>query len=143
MTGQHFAVSGGSPPWFAAVVEMDVITAERDDYNGRMLVACETHKSKDMPRIAAALPKEGPPDVLHGRATKLMCSAYHRTENSEIAKWVYEHNPCSYCRNGAFERLAKLNALTKFQLAECAWDGCDQTRAAARRIIKKRRGDSA
>jgi hypothetical protein len=81
--------------------------------------------------------------VLHGMATKLMCSAYQRPGNLAIANWVYEYNPCSYCRNGAFDRLVKLDALSKFQLAECAWDGYDDTRRSARRLIRERRGDAA
>ncbi|MCY2995171.1 MAG: hypothetical protein NTY19_46015 [Planctomycetota bacterium] len=98
------------------------------------------HKSKDIPRIVAALPKAGPPNVLHGMATKLMMITDRQPRDVELAKWVYEYNPCSFCRNGAFSRLVKWDALSKFQLAECAWDGDDDTRAAARRIIRKRRG---
>ena len=88
----------------------------------------------------AALPTEGPPDVLHGMATKLMLITDRQPRDVELAKWVYEYNPCSFCRSGAFDRLAKRNALTTFQLTECAWDADDEIRAAARRIIKKRRG---
>ena len=99
----------------------------------------ENHKSKDIPRIVAALPKAGPPVVLHGMATKVMMITDRQPRDVELAKWVYEYNPCSYCRNGAFRRLVKRKALTKFQLAECAWDGYDETRRSARRIIKQRR----
>jgi hypothetical protein len=99
----------------------------------------KNHDSRDIPRIAAALPREGPPDVLHDVARKAMTIADHHPKDVRLAKWVYEYNPCSYCRYGAFRRLVERDSLSKFQLAECAWDGYDETRAAARRIIKKRR----
>jgi hypothetical protein len=127
-----------------AVRELGLRFLEEQDLalrkNGIQLLY-ENHKSKDIPRIAAALPKEGPPDVLHGMATTLMMITDRQPRDVELAKWVYEYNPCSYCRNGAFRRLVKRDALSKFQLAECAWDGYDETRTSARRIIKKRRGD--
>ncbi len=53
MTGQLFAVLGGALPWFAAVEEMDVITAERDDYemhDGAMTVPPRTKAMVTPPR---------------------------------------------------------------------------------------------
>lgn len=99
----------------------------------------KNHDSRDISRIVAALPTEGPPDVLHDMARKSMMIADQHPKDVRLAKWVYEYNPCSYCRYGAFRRLVERNALTKFQLAECAWDAYDGTRNAARRIIRKRR----
>jgi len=125
-----------------AIRELGLRLLEEQDVARRkdgIALLSKNHKSKDIPRIAAALPTEGPPEVLHGMATKLLCSAYHRPRNIEMFNWVYEYNPCSYCRYGAFRRLAEWGALTKFQLVECAWDGYDETRISARRIIKKRR----
>ena len=94
-------------------------------------------------RIVAALPAAGPPDVLHGMARKLKLISDRRPGDIEVAKWIYEYNPCSYCRNGAFDRLVKRDALSKCQLAECVWDAYDDTRESARRLMKERRGDRA
>ena len=94
-------------------------------------------------RIVAALPAAGPPDVLHGMATKLTLISDRRSDDIEVAKWIYESNRCSCCRSGAFDRLVKRDALSKCQLAECVWDAYDDTRESARRLMKERRGDRA
>jgi hypothetical protein len=104
--------------------------------NGIELLS-QNHRAQDLARIAAVLPREGPPDVLHEMATKCLVIADRNPQDIRLARWIYECNPCSYCRHGAFGRLAKRNALSRFQLAECAWDSYRETRLAARRLIRK------
>ncbi len=99
--------------------------------------------SREVPRIVEALPREGPPDALHGIASTVgMLTALKRLPgDEELLNWVYEYNPCSFCRHSAFRKLAKRNALTKAQLAECVWDSYDDTRRAARRLLRNRRAE--
>lgn len=104
---------------------------------------CRNHRRRDLPVIVDALPKEGPPDVLHDLAGLCNQIADRHPQDIELARWVYEHNPCSYCRHRVFRRLIKRNSLSKFHWAECAWDGYEETRVTARRLIRKRRGKGA
>jgi hypothetical protein len=42
--------------------------------------------------------------------------------------WLYEHTPCSRCRNDAVAALDDHGALRGAIADECAWDCCDETR---------------
>jgi hypothetical protein len=52
-------------------------------------------------------------DTAHafGKWVNKLCSEHDLTELAPLAEWVYRTNPCTICRNSAFERLEKMDRL--------------------------------
>ena len=49
----------------------------------------------------------------------------------EMLLWAYEHTPCSYCREGAVEKIVERYKPPEWLLEECLYDCSENTRKLA------------
>jgi hypothetical protein len=83
--------------------------------------------------LESLLPTAGDLDMLHGIGLDLL-EITAETKDSEFTNsllWLYEHGPCSMCRENAVQYLVEMKTAPEELLAECLWDCNDDTRKLA------------
>jgi hypothetical protein len=93
----------------------------------------KNYQPGDHTLLQSVLPCAGDEDVLHGIALDLVRVA-QEVEDPQLSGcllWIYERNPCSFCRRGATEDLVDRKMSPRNMLEECLWDCQEETRELA------------
>lgn len=109
----------------------------------------------DLPEVLTSLERLNEPDDFHTAAmcVRSIIDELSESDNSEselssgrittdeatLASlftesliWLYERNPCGFCRGSILDQLIEWNAIPKDILYECQWDSNSETRMTAR-----------
>jgi len=87
--------------------------------------------------MESVLPNAGEAEALHDIALDLKHVA-GEVKNLQLAGcllWVCEYSPCSFCRQGAVEKLVDLKVAPRTVLEECLYDCQDETRDLAKAAL--------
>jgi len=92
----------------------------------------ENSRPGDFNRVHELLPAAGDDEHLHGLALGIIssCNPDPKPASADCLKWVYEQNPCAFCRWSAVEDLIKLGRLPVALAAECVDDSMSEIREA-------------
>jgi hypothetical protein len=91
----------------------------------------------DQALLELVLPCAGDDDDLHGVALDLV-SVAQEVKDPQLngcLLWIYERNPCSYCRHSAVKFLVDLKVVPRKVLEECLWDCQKETRDLAEAML--------
>lgn len=92
-----------------------------------------SYEPGDHRALEAALPAEGSVDHLHGLSQDLLqvTQVQKSPELAGCLRWVYEHTPCSLCREEAVRELIEREQAPEDLLRECLHDVSGDTRRMA------------
>lgn len=144
----HF-VSSSNP--HLEEIALDVLSRLRDDRihalavellqagkleQGLSLLVKNWRKKDDMLIRKNLLPSK---QVSHATQMSIIEIYMEHRSNScgDILYHVYENGPCSFCRNGIVEAMAKNKVLTDQVLQECLYDSYEDTRILAQKRLGK------
>jgi hypothetical protein len=99
----------------------------------------KNYEPGDSALLESALPTEGDANVLHPIGIDLL-NVFRETKTPELAgcmRWLYEHGPCSMCREDAAAYLYDMKAIEHEMVKECLWDAREKTRELAKSILAK------
>ncbi len=96
----------------------------------------KNYEPGDFTLLESVLPIEGDADVLHWIGHNLL-SVVSENKTPELAgcmRWLYEHSPCSSCRENAVRYMVETKTIRQELIDECLWDCCDDTRELVKAI---------
>jgi hypothetical protein len=102
----------------------------------------KNYEPGDSDLLASVLPTEGDADTLHGIGLDLL-TVVGEVKKPELANtlfWLYEHGPCSMCRENAVRYLIEMKALGRDMAEECLWDCCEDTRDLGKSALAEMQG---
>lgn len=102
-------------------------------YQGAIKLFIKNYEPGDRHLIESVLYISENPHLWHAIGFDLVALAEAQGD-PELASclWVYEHTPCSLCRESAVKALLERNRAPKTLLLECLWDCSKDIRAMAK-----------
>ncbi|OEO27954.1 hypothetical protein VW23_007050 [Devosia insulae DS-56] len=93
----------------------------------------ENARPGDFGRVHQLLPSAAVDQHAHDLALSIVSTGRPSPspEAADCLIWVYEHNPCSFCRQSAVDDLLQLGRLPEVLTAECLDDSMSEVREAA------------